>query len=762
MTRLHYERPDGSYGNAQTILEHLNEFVPPQGYEGGEVIPPEPVIENLLKVTYPSHGNIDYNNYKFYQISKGQIIQPNGDVIIRIEDTIGSGKFLEPSGFDIRAFHGEERDLQGAVAVDNSFSPLGAETYNVFQMSHDLLHFFGWEDNGPFLKEWGILGFDPTIIPGTFPNDGTAPEHVTNPSEANGRDIWISKDGNYFMICGVSQNTAELSTLTTPYTLKGGDTLVASFDMSFLGTVASCEFTNDGKFFNAMIIDLGQIVQWQVPPYTFPAPFTAPDRIFPYNPPIISTNGNVRTSDNGNHMYIVSDSPNQISKYELDENYVIPIVNKLPESSVDLTSVDSSIRGITISDDESRIWLSGRTQNKITELHIPSTELLYNVISVDTITGKFTVDVTIPNGKDFDFFHLSFGNPSATNGSTVITSGETLLTENSPLLTKDTPTILVNHPYWFDADWKFRIPLKVNDGKVPSPQTDFPLLISGTYTELIGKTKAEIRFVGIDRIPLEYEITEFDNTTGTIVAWAKKPLLSDGDIIYIYADNPNAVDAQNKSAVWGDDYNLVYHMNLVGNQVKDSTINGNDGNVFNAIDTEGKVGRGLFFDGNNDEIRPTSIFENPNNWTISVWGIKEGSSTSVFMIDFQTDRTIIAVRVNDNFWAFSNNIWHDTGINATDKFHQVVLSHNGTTTKVYVDAILTNTIDGSNPGGLLGIGGDWPLTQNSYEGKIDEIHMPNVELLQDRITTNFNNQNNPSEFLNPLPQEELKVIEVKN
>ena len=39
MTRFHFERPDGR-PKGENILIHLNEFVPPQGYGGGAVIPP--------------------------------------------------------------------------------------------------------------------------------------------------------------------------------------------------------------------------------------------------------------------------------------------------------------------------------------------------------------------------------------------------------------------------------------------------------------------------------------------------------------------------------------------------------------------------------------------------------------------------------------------------------------------------------------------------------------------------------------------------
>lgn len=51
MTRFHFERPDGPpSSNAQNILVHLNEFVPPQGYGGGGGAPP---IEQLLLDEFP-------------------------------------------------------------------------------------------------------------------------------------------------------------------------------------------------------------------------------------------------------------------------------------------------------------------------------------------------------------------------------------------------------------------------------------------------------------------------------------------------------------------------------------------------------------------------------------------------------------------------------------------------------------------------------------------------------------------------------------
>ncbi len=49
MTRFHFERPDGPPNNdAQNILVHLNEFVPPQGYGGGA---PRPLGDTALVQT---------------------------------------------------------------------------------------------------------------------------------------------------------------------------------------------------------------------------------------------------------------------------------------------------------------------------------------------------------------------------------------------------------------------------------------------------------------------------------------------------------------------------------------------------------------------------------------------------------------------------------------------------------------------------------------------------------------------------------------
>jgi len=52
LTRFHFERPDGNPTNAQNILIHLNEFVPPQGFIPGEKIVGGAIFKSVEKIEF--------------------------------------------------------------------------------------------------------------------------------------------------------------------------------------------------------------------------------------------------------------------------------------------------------------------------------------------------------------------------------------------------------------------------------------------------------------------------------------------------------------------------------------------------------------------------------------------------------------------------------------------------------------------------------------------------------------------------------------
>lgn len=311
-----------------------------------------------------------------------------------------------------------------------------------------------------------------------------------------------------------------------------------------------------------------------------------------------------------------------------------------------------------------------------------------------------------------------------------------------------------------NASWEKRLPLTINPGQVPSTQIDFPLLINDTYPDLIGEVEAELRFAGIDGIQLEYEIQEFDNLTGLLIAWIKKPSLNDGDIIYIYFDNPGAIDSQNPGAVWDVNYKSVYHLNSNGN---DSTINTQDLTVTVGQFFPGQIGNAIRFVGTtsrNSKRFPYSGFPS-DKITVEAW-FKSSQNTmtpfSYVIIGVNSDE----VRWNDEDMGvvFIKQVASNTTIDFSDNiFHHIALTWDSVTGTLllYDNGVLIDTIPGVSTGGLLQDNGSLVLGQTqsssggfssseSYSGLIDEFKISNIVRTQSYFTTTFNNQNNPSAF----------------
>jgi len=109
---------------------------------------------------------------------------------------------------------------------------------------------------------------------------------------------------------------------------------------------------------------------------------------------------------------------------------------------------------------------------------------------------------------------------------------------------------------------------------------------------------ADLRFYDVDDTLLAHEIESWDEARSSFL-WVKVPEVtgaSDQDYIWLYYgnDTPPAPTGD----VWSA-YQAVYH--LAGN-AEDSAANMLDGEPSNPDDTEGRIGRGLLFDGSADHI----------------------------------------------------------------------------------------------------------------------------------------------------------------
>jgi biopolymer transport protein ExbB len=121
---------------------------------------------------------------------------------------------------------------------------------------------------------------------------------------------------------------------------------------------------------------------------------------------------------------------------------------------------------------------------------------------------------------------------------------------------------------WFDqGDWATRRPLTVDAGLVATTLADYPLLVQLADTDLGLGTQNDgddLVFVAADGVTrLDHEIEAWDRGSGTLTAWVRIPILdaTDDTEIFLYLDNPSAVDQSDPEGVWGPDADLV----LLGN-----------------------------------------------------------------------------------------------------------------------------------------------------------------------------------------------------
>lgn len=426
----------------QQFKSNITTNYPPQGFESGGIAPP--VMGDPIKVSFPQIGDIDYLNYKFYQVNKGELPTPEIDYILEISDIIGAGKFLNMDGNDIRAFTGTGRDLANTINTLESFDPqLGGA--NVSQLSPDKLHLFVWVMNTNIIHEWVLSA------PGVLPANGTPSDYTFDATiyESNGRDLTFIDNGNKFIITGTNSKKIQMFSLPVKGSFVTPPIFVSDFDVSYLTSrPEGVDYSPDGTKLILLSGNNDSIHQWSnLPPLTFPAPSTPPDRSFTYDPNITESVGNIRYSKDGDFLYMNSLLPTaQISRYNLtDGKYNIPITNKIPDDIFAVTSLDNNPRANTFFDGESEIFISGRQNDTVYKLFVPGIPLDYQIITIVPATGAFTIKVKVPLLADLDFIQIAFGDVDAVDNSISLPASDAIPSlHTTPLLTINEDNILVD------------------------------------------------------------------------------------------------------------------------------------------------------------------------------------------------------------------------------------------------------------------------------------------------------------------------------
>ncbi len=182
------------------------------------------------------------------------------------------------------------------------------------------------------------------------------------------------------------------------------------------------------------------------------------------------------------------------------------------------------------------------------------------------------------------------------------------------------------------APTAFAKTITLEGSKLAGDLDDFPVYIELTDADLQARATAnggDIYFVNRGTASaLDHEIQRWDDQRGHLEAWVKLAHLTGGvdHEIEIHYGDPSQTVSQNPSGVWSNGFAAVWHLEQSpsGGQgaLVDSLANhpgtgiGGMGNG-NLVSTT--LGKGLLFDGNDDEITFSNPLSGSSPHTISAW-----------------------------------------------------------------------------------------------------------------------------------------------
>lgn len=330
----------------------------------------------------------------------------------------------------------------------------------------------------------------------------------------------------------------------------------------------------------------------------------------------------------------------------------------------------------------------------------------------------------------------------------------------------------------------------IDHTKVPSTQTNFPVLISGTYAYLktVGNGGSVQNSNGYDIILsststldgsgiLPFEVESYDATTGAINFWVKVPSVSSSvdTVIYLLYDNASISTSQASPAnVWTNGFTSVLHQAGNSNDSTSNALNGTNSNIGYAPE---KIGQGATFNGSSSGINQGSSSSLGEGAFLSVSGwFNQSAFNNAYNANESKSfsgtggRTLLtkssgklAVYIDTTVAAGNKHINYDgTGINTLSLNTWYYLcytfdgSTGGNTSMVgYVNGVLDGSAStaGTSTIGALGAAGavetwghDPAFDPRWIQGAADELRVASVARSADWFLAEFNNQNSPSTF----------------
>jgi len=326
--------------------------------------------------------------------------------------------------------------------------------------------------------------------------------------------------------------------------------------------------------------------------------------------------------------------------------------------------------------------------------------------------------------------------------------------------------------------YQYRRAVTISHTQVPnSDQSNFPVLISGTYSYLATTANGgqvtnangyDILFAADSNglSPLAFEQESYNPSTGAVVYWVKVPTVShtaDTVIYMFYANSSISTYQSNKNQVWDSNYLGIWHSGESSGNLLDSTSNNNPGTPTSVTQgVAGEVGNAASYNGSSSHVNfGNASLLNPTQITLSAW-IKATSYPNTYNVIFskvQTNDPYLGYELrvdggNLNFYIATGGAGSyfaaSTPAPSTNVWHYVAGTYDGNNLKLFVDGTQvssvahTGSMDAAN--GSLWIGDDASFNGRVWNGNIDEARISNIARSADAVATEYHNQSSPSTF----------------
>ena len=338
--------------------------------------------------------------------------------------------------------------------------------------------------------------------------------------------------------------------------------------------------------------------------------------------------------------------------------------------------------------------------------------------------------------------------------------------------------------------------ITIDHTKVPNTdQSNFPFLFSTTDPLLATTANGghvsnpngyDIIFTSdaAGKIPLNYEMEEYNPITGQVIAWVQVPTVSHSQdtAIYLFYGNSNiATSQQNPSAVWDANYVGVWHVpNGTQLSLADSTSNQDNGTNSGARATAGQIDGGMATDGSNYgtgyvTIGTPASLDNlaEGNLTVSAWvNADQTTYGGILGKDYPgwtlgiSDGLAMFYSPQANAWLWSSAQYNPSAWNYLTATITQTAQPDGSqlpNVSLYLNGVLSGSTlsylpssqDDSSASTYLGAGPS-AFGNQAPAASEDEFRISNIARSPDWIATEFANQNSPSTFYN-LSSEGISV-----